>query len=133
MKKRDKIIYWIATVWLCLGMVSTAIIQLFRIQADGPGTEENLTHLGYPAYILTLLGIWKILGVIAFLIPKFPLLKEWAYAGIFFTVTGALYSHIASGDTFNLILPSLLYLVLIAISWYFRPSDRKIILITNKL
>lgn len=127
MKKRNKIIYWIATIWLCLGMVSTAVIQLFRIQAGGPGTEENLIHLGYPVYILSLLGIWKILGAIAFLIPKFPLLKEWAYAGIFFTVTGALYSHIASGDTFKLMIPSLLYLVLIAVSWNFRPSDRKII------
>ena len=132
MSKRNKIIYWIATIWLCLGMVSTAVIQLFRVQAGGPGTEENLIHLGYPAYILTLLGIWKILGVVAFLIPKFPLLKEWAYAGIFFTITGALYSHIASGDTFRLIIPSLLYLVLITISWYFRPSDRKLFLITDK-
>jgi hypothetical protein len=126
MKKRDKIIYWIATIWLCLGMVSTAIIQLFRIQAGGPGTAENLIHLGYPAYILTLLGIWKLLGVVAFIIPKRPLLKEWAYAGIFFTATGALYSHIASGDTFKMIIPALLYLVLIAVSWYYRPADRKI-------
>ncbi len=128
MKKRDKIIYWIVTIWLCLGMVSTAIIQLFRIRAGGPGTEKNLIHLGFPTYILTLLGIWKILGVIALLIPKFPLLKEWAYAGIFFTVTGALYAHIASGDTFTFLLPSLLYLLLISVSWYFRPLDRKIIL-----
>lgn len=127
MKKRDKIIYWTATIWLCLGMVSTAIIQLFSIQAGGPGTKENLIHLGYPPYLLILLGTWKILGVLALLIPKFPLLKEWAYAGIFFTVTGALHSHIASGDTFKLISPSLLYLVLIAFSWYFRPADRKII------
>jgi len=127
MTKRNKIIYWVATIWLCLGMTSTAIIQIFRIKADGPGTEENLEHLGYPAYILTLLGIWKILGAITFLIPKFPLLKEWAYAGIFFTVTGALYSHISSGDSLGLIAPSLLYLILIATSWYFRPAERKVI------
>lgn len=131
MKKRDKIVYWVTTIWLCLGMVSTAFIQLFRIKAAGPGTEENLIHLGYPTYVLTLLGIWKILGAIAFLIPKFPLLKEWAYAGIFFTITGALYSHIASADTVKLMLPSILYLVLIGISWYFRPADRKIKLNNN--
>ncbi|MBI2268761.1 MAG: DoxX family protein [Bacteroidetes bacterium] len=131
MPKKNKIIYWIATIWLCLGMTSAAIIQLFKIKTDGPGGIENITHLSFPAYILPLLGIWKLLGVVAFLIPKYPLLKEWAYAGIFFTVTGALYSHIKSGDTINLIAPSLLYLVLIAASWYFRPADRKIHLNQN--
>lgn len=127
MTKRNKIIYWVATIWLSLGLTSTAVIQVLKLKTEGPGGLENITHLGYPAYILTLLGIWKILGVVAFLIPKFPLLKEWAYAGIFFTVTGALYSHIASGDSFGLIAPSLLYLILIATSWYFRPAERKII------
>lgn len=126
-EKRNKIIYWIATIWLVLGMLSTGIIQVFKLKTDGPGGIVNITHLGYPAYILTLLGIWKILGAIAFLIPKYPLLKEWAYAGILFTVTGALYSHIMSGDPINLIAPSLLYLFLIAVSWYFRPADRKIV------
>lgn len=126
MTKRNKIIYWVATLWLCLGMASTAIIQIFRLKAGGPGTEENLIHLGYPIYILTLLGIWKLLGVIAFLIPKFPLLKEWAYAGIFFTITGALYSHIASGDEFTMLIPTILYLFLIAVSWHYRPADRKL-------
>lgn len=128
MSKRNKIIYWIATVWLCLGMLSTAIIQIFRLQTLGPGSAENMAHLGYPSYILPLLGIWKVLGVIAFLIPKYPLLKEWAYAGIFFTVTGALYSHVSSGDTFGSMVPSLLYLLLIAVSWYFRPTSRKLIM-----
>lgn len=127
MSKRNKIIYWVATIWLSLGMISTAVVQLLQLKTEGPGGVINITHLGYPAYILTLLGAWKVLGVIAFLIPKFPLLKEWAYAGIFFTVTGALYSHIVSGDSFGLIAPSLLYLVLIAASWYFRPADRKVV------
>lgn len=127
MSKRNKIIYWVATIWLSLGMISTAVVQLLQLKTEGPGGVINITHLGYPAYILTLLGAWKVLGVIAFLIPKFPLLKEWAYAGIFFTVTGALYSHIVSGDSFALIAPSLLYMILIAASWYFRPADRKVV------
>lgn len=131
MKKRIRIIYWIATIWLCMGMISTAAVQLFRIQAGGPGTEENLLHLGYPAYILTFLGVSKVLGVITLLIPGFAVLKEWAYAGIFFTVTGALYSHIASVDALKSMLPCLLYLVLIATSWYCRPSDRKM-MFSNK-
>jgi len=82
--------------------------------------------LGYPLYLLTILGIWKILGVIAVLIPKFSLLKEWAYAGFFFAMTGAMISHIIMGDSFGEIFPSVLSLVLVIVSWYFRPSDRKI-------
>ncbi len=80
MNKRNKIIYWIATVWLALGMVSTAIVQLIKMKEE----TGMMIRLGYPLYFLTIIGIWKILGVIAVLIPKFPLLKEWAYAGFFF-------------------------------------------------
>jgi len=64
--------------------------------------------LSVPIYFLTILGVWKILGVVAVLIPKFPLLKEWAYAGFFFAMSGAVFSHIASGDSMNEIAPSLL-------------------------
>jgi hypothetical protein len=73
------------------------------------------------------LGIWKFLGVVAVLIPKFPLLKEWAYAGFFFVMSGAIFSHIALGDPMKEIFPSLLLLILTVVSWYFRPEDRKII------
>ena len=128
MSKRNKIIYWIFTIWLALGMLSTGIVQVLKIKVGtGVGRVDNIIHLGYPVYVLTILGTWKILGVAALLVPKFPLLKEWAYAGIFFTVTGALFSHIASGDSIKEIAPSLLYLVLISVSWYFRPADRKIV------
>jgi uncharacterized membrane protein YphA (DoxX/SURF4 family) len=78
MTRTKKIIYWIATLWLSLGMTSTGIVQLFRLQ---PEVETMMSHLGYPSYLLTILGVWKILGVVAVLIPRFPLLKEWAYAG----------------------------------------------------
>ena len=94
MTKRNKIIYWIATIWLALGMVSTGIVQLLKMKEE----VDMITHLGYPVYFLTILGVWKILGVVAVLIPKFPLLKEWAYAGFFFAMSGAVFSHIASGD-----------------------------------
>ncbi|HKP98116.1 MAG TPA: DoxX family protein, partial [Fibrobacteria bacterium] len=83
-------------------------------------------QLGYPGYILILLGAWKILGAAAVLIPKFPLIKEWAYAGIFFTMTGAIYSHIAKGNGMKELFPALLLLALAAISWYSRPPERKI-------
>ncbi|MDR6568224.1 DoxX family protein [Chitinophaga ginsengisegetis] len=126
MSKRNKIIYWIATLWLALGMVSTGIVQLFKVKAEVDFTE----NLGYPAYLLTILGVWKLLGAVAVLIPKFPLLKEWAYAGFFFAMSGAAFSHLATGTT-NHIFPSLLLLALTVISWYFRPADRKTILVNQ--
>jgi DoxX-like family len=123
--KINKITYWIATTWLALGMVSTAAGQLFKMKA-GQGGVDMITHLGYPIYFITILGVWKILGVVAVLVPKFLLLKEWAYAGFFFVTTGAIYSHITSGDTVSAIFPSLLLLILTVASWYLRPADRKI-------
>ena len=122
MTKRNKIIYWIATVWLSLGMASTGIFQLIQQKE----IVEGMTRLGFPNYFLIIIGVWKILGLIAILIPKFPLLKEWAYAGFFFLMTGAIFTHFAVGD--NLIEffgPSLLLLLTI-MSWYFRPDNRKL-------
>jgi uncharacterized membrane protein YphA (DoxX/SURF4 family) len=130
MTKRNKIIYWISTVWLSSGMIATGILQLVKAKAEGalaPPGVYGIQHLGYPVYFLTVLGVWKILGVIALLSPKFPLLKEWAYAGFFFIMSGAIYSHIACGDSFNEMYPSIILLVLTVISWYFRPAGRKII------
>lgn len=126
MTKRNKIIYWIATLWLCFGTASFAVVQLFKLDGDAAGGASNMRHLGYPAYLLTLLGIWKVLAIVALLLPRCPVLKEWAYAGLFFTVTGAMYSHICQGDPFHLIIPSILFLILIAVSWYFRPPSRRV-------
>jgi uncharacterized membrane protein YphA (DoxX/SURF4 family) len=125
MSKRNKIIYWVSTLWLALGMTATGAGQLFKMKA-GQGGEDMITHLGFPTYLMALLGAWKVLGVVAILIPKFPLLKEWAYAGFFFLTTGAMFSHISSGDPFTSILPALLLLVLTISSWYFRPMERKV-------
>jgi DoxX-like protein len=125
--RAGKITYWIATLWLALGMVATGLVQLSKGKA-GQGGLDMITHLGYPAYLLSILGVWKILGVVALLIPKFPLLKEWAYAGFFFIMTGAILSHIIMGDPATELLPSLLLLLLTVTSWYFRPANRKIIL-----
>lgn len=121
MSKRNKIIYWIATAWLSLGMVSTGIVQLLHHEAE----VNMMAHLGYPAYLLTLLGIWKMLGVIAILVPRAALLKEWAYAGFFFAMSGAVFSHLAIGDSAKELFGPVLLLVLTALSWYYRPADRK--------
>ena len=127
MKKRNKIVYWIATIWLSLGMLSTGVVQLLKLKGDGPGSLNTMTHLGYPVYFVTILGVCKILGVVALLIPKFPLLKEWAYAGFFFMMSGAIFTHIAAGNSISEIFPSFLLLTLTVVSWYFRPADRKLL------
>lgn len=129
MSKRNKIIYWIATIWLALGMTATGITQLLRLESEGavaPPGKYGIQLLGYPVYFLTIIGTWKILGVIAILLPKFPLVKEWAYAGFFFLMTGALFSHAASGSAAVEFLPGLLLLVLTILSWYLRPAERKL-------
>ncbi|WP_245768041.1 DoxX family protein [Pedobacter insulae] len=123
MTKTNKIIYWIATAWLALGMLSTGVVQLIQLKEE----VLMMSHLGYPLYFLTILGVWKIAGVVAILIPKFPLIKEWAYAGFFFAMSGAIFSHIAVGDGAKDFFGPVLLIVLTVLSWYFRPIDRKVI------
>lgn len=123
MTKRNKIIYWVATIWLSLGMMSTGIVQLIKMKEE----VDMMTHLGFPLYLLTILAIWKTLGVVVLLIPKFPLLKEWAYAGFFFAMSGAVFSHLASGDSAKELFGPILLIVLTIFSWYFRPADRRLI------
>ncbi len=122
MEKRNKIIYWIATGFLSFGMLAGGIQQSLQIG----GYNKIVSDLGYPLYILSILGVWKILGVIAILIPKKPILKEWAYAGFFFAMSGAFISHIISGQSFVEALPSLILILITIVSWYFRPIDRKV-------
>ncbi|MCB0493825.1 MAG: DoxX family protein [Cyclobacteriaceae bacterium] len=124
MSKRNKIIYWVATLWLSLGMVSTGIVQIIKMDEE---VELIINKLGYPVYFLTLLGVWKLLGVVAVLIPKFPLLKEWAYAGFFFAMSGAVFSHIAVGSGAADYFGPLLLIVLTVVSWYFRPAERRVV------
>lgn len=124
MSKRNKIIYWVATIWFSLGMVSTGIVQLIPLEEEA----EKMTALGYPLYFITLIGIWKLLGVVAVLMPCYPLLKEWAYAGFFFLMSGAVFSHAAVGDQASEYFGPTLLLALTVISWYLRPAERKVML-----
>lgn len=123
MKKRDKIIYWVATLWLALGMTSTAIVQLMGMDQE----VANFRSIGFPLYVMTLIGAWKMLGVVAVLVPRFGLLKEWAYAGFFFAMSGAVMAHVISGHGAAEIFGPGLLLVLTVVSWYFRPAGRKVI------
>lgn len=127
MSKSRKIIYWIATIWLALGMMSTGLVQLLNMKEE----VAYMLEMGYPAYFLTILGAWKMLGVVAILIPRYPLLKEWAYAGFFFVASGAVLSHIAMGNPAGKLFGPSLLLVLTFVSWYFRPAARKINFITK--
>lgn len=122
MTKRNKIIYWIVTIFLSIGMLAGGTQQMLQIG----GYNEIFASLGYPLYLLSILGVWKILGVIAILIPRFPLLKEWAYAGFFFAMSGAFISHIVVGQAFAEAVPSLILMTVTVLSWYFRPPNRKI-------
>ncbi|MBK5461911.1 DoxX family protein [Peribacillus sp. TH27] len=130
MKTKGKMIaYWTVTLLLAAAIMLSGIGQLMQYG----GNVELVTNLGYPLCILTILGIWKVLGVIALVVPGFPRLKEWAHAGIFFLMTGAALSHAFANDYgdygFHIILP-LSYAALNIASWALRPQSR--IFYTNK-
>ena len=124
MEKRNLIIYWIATSLMSFGMLGSGLAQIFHAKE----MVDLIVPLGYPLYLLYIIGVWKILGVTVILMPGFKLLKEWAYAGFFFVMTGAFVSHLASGDhSLKGIIGPFMQTIFIILSWYFRPADRKII------
>jgi len=123
MEKRKKLWYWIITAVLSFCIFSGGLAQTVQVKE----VIDGFKPLGYPVYFISLIGIWKMLGVIAILIPGFKLLKEWAYAGIFFVMSGAVISHIASGDVSVKIISPVLLAVFTVLSWYLRPANRKII------
>ncbi|HEY0371668.1 MAG TPA: DoxX family protein [Thermoanaerobaculia bacterium] len=113
--------YWVTTGLLGLVLLSGGAAQLMR----RPENVEGMLRLGYPIYLLTILGIWKLLGAAALLAPRMPRLKEWAYAGVFFVLTGAGASHIASGDAAARAFWPLLFAAFTIVSWALRPESRR--------
>lgn len=103
-------------------MVSTGIVQLIKMKEE----VQKMSVLGYPAYFLTIIGLWKLIGVLAVLLPKMPLVKEWAYAGFMFLMTGAIFSHAAIGDTAIEYFGPTLLLMLTVVSWYYRPNEKRL-------
>ena len=91
------------------------------------GGDRRADHLGYPAYLATILGVWKLLGSTAILSPGHPRLKEWAYAGMFFTLTGAALSHTVSGDPVANILVPLVLLGFVMTSWALQSARQAVI------
>ena len=84
-----------------------------------------MEHLGYPAYVMTILGVWYVLAGVALLAPRFPRLKEWAYAGLVFTYTGAVASHLAVGDGADTLIGPVIFTGLAFASWALRPRSRR--------
>jgi uncharacterized membrane protein YphA (DoxX/SURF4 family) len=115
-----KIGYWVATAIIALVMLGGGAADLFQRKE----AVEEISRLGYPLYFASILGFWKMLGGIAVLAPRLPRLKEWAYAGIFFDLTGAAASHVANGDGIGHIVWPALFAVLTIVSWALRPPDR---------
>jgi hypothetical protein len=120
--KSKTIAFWTVTGLLAFGMLLGGTGQIFRAKFN----VDGIIHLGYPEYVLSILGIWKVLAVVVILIPKYQLVKEWAYAGLFFLLSGAVISHFASGDGVLGALPAFVFMCLTVASWYLRPADRRI-------
>jgi hypothetical protein len=116
------IIYWITTVIVVLENIAGSIQDLARL----PTVKEVIDHLGYPEYLLFILGIWKALGALAVIIPGFPRLKEWAYAGMFFQFSGAIASHIIVHDKAVVLVVPFVLMLFVLTSWLFRPVSRRI-------
>jgi uncharacterized membrane protein YphA (DoxX/SURF4 family) len=114
------IIYWVATAFIALENFLGAQWDLVK----NAMVTKIFNELGYPVYLLTILGIWKILGGITLIIPRFPRLKEWAYAGIIFNYTGAIASHLFVHDVTAAISP-FIFTCLTFVSYFLRPPARK--------
>ncbi|MBN8854077.1 MAG: DoxX family protein [Sphingobacteriales bacterium] len=115
--------YWIATVLMAFVVISGGIAEL----SNSKTTIDGMLSLGYPIYFTHLLGCWKIAGGIVLLAPGLPLVKEWAYIGIFLDMTGAFMTHIVSHSAAQHLVFTGLFAVLTVLSWAFRPATRKIV------
>ena len=117
------IAYWVTTALVVFELALGGIWDVLRV----PQVRGLIGRLGYPPYFLVILGIWKLLGALALVIPRFPRLKEWAYAGVLFDLTGAVASLLASGfmDAGTLAYPIAMTGVTVA-SWTLRPLSRRL-------
>jgi|SRR5690242_2023223 len=123
-RSRSHIIaYWVTTTLLVSELALGGVWDILRV----PQVRGLIERLGYPLYFLVILGIWKLLGAVALVIPRFPRLKEWAYAGVFFDLTGAVASQWASGviDAGTMAYPIVMTGIAVA-SWALRPPSRRL-------
>jgi uncharacterized membrane protein YphA (DoxX/SURF4 family) len=121
-KSRIRLIaYWIITVLVAAEFLIGGVMDIFKL----PPYNAVASHLGYPAYFSIIMGTWKVLGSVAIIVPRFVRLKEWAYAGMFFNVTGALASHIFANDAIVVFIAPIIFACLVVASWALRPASRK--------
>ncbi len=119
--------YWAATAFIALETFVGGVTDLVHGGTGlftGPPVAGIVTHLGYPLYILTILGVWKVPGALVIAAPGLPRLKEWAYAGIFFELTGAVASYVLRGEITSDLIPPLIFVALATASWALRPQGR---------
>ncbi len=119
--------YWVTTIIVALELLAGGVTDLIHGPAllfAGDPVVLALEQLGYPAYLLMILGVWKLLGAIALLVPRFPRLKEWAYAGTLFVYVGAAASLAARGGGMGDLIAPLAFAVLTLASWALRPPGR---------
>lgn len=128
MARARTIFYWLFTVVASFELAAGGVWDLLRIEY----VRVVLTHLGYPLYLLDILGAWRIPGALALLAPRFPRLKEWAYAGAFFDFSGAAASHLLRGDGAGQWMPPLVFAAFTLLSWALRPASRKLVVASAK-
>jgi uncharacterized membrane protein YphA (DoxX/SURF4 family) len=114
-----RIVYGVTTGAVAIVFFATGVGNLIPINH----IARDMAHLGYPPYFHIILGTWKILGAIAIILPRTPRLKEWAYAGMIFDLTGAVFSRIASGDNVITIVVPLLIACFTVTSWRLKCRD----------
>ena len=115
-------VYWVTTLLLALECLVGGIMGA----QQRPTFIDIMKHLGYPDYVMTIIGVWYVLGGVALLVLGFPLLKEWAYAGLFFIYTGAIASRLAAGDGVVTLVGPIILTGLVIASWTWRPSTRRL-------
>lgn len=116
-----RVVYWVFTALLALALISGGVAQLLGAHEN----VEGIMHLGYPAFFVTILGFWKLVGGITILLPRLRLAKEWAYAGIVFNMSGAAVSNAVSGMPAWHVVVNLVLLAMAVLSWAWRPANRK--------
>lgn len=120
--RAHRIAYWSATIVSAGAFLAPGIANLVH----APHVASDMAHLGYPSYFLGILGTWKVLGSVAIVAPRMPRLKEWAYAGMLFDLTGAAASRLSAGDGAVTIVVPLLLAIVVLMSWALRPPERRL-------
>ena len=120
--QKQTIGYWVTTALVVFAFLAGGVFNLMR----PPQVVETMQHLGYASYVAVIIGAWKVAGAAAIAAPRLPLVKEWAYAGMVFDLTGAALSHGAVGDPPGAVAAPLILLALVVGSWLLRPASRRL-------